>query len=154
VTCPENYKNVGYFTCFQERFFGESVCVAVGQNVKVQVVTKVAGSMEVELDLPANTTQQEVEDMFKKAIVESLGISLNDVVKLVVVAVEPGSDSERRLQASESKQYLVSYEVLPPSSLDPAEVVSRANRIAESSSSEAQVFQQVLSTGYGQKFVR
>jgi len=87
--------------------------------------------------------------MFQKAIADSLGISPNDVVKLVVVAIQQGSDSGRRLRGSEAKKYLVSYEILPPSSLDPDEVVSRANRIAEANSTESQVFKQVLSTEYG-----
>jgi flagellar biosynthesis/type III secretory pathway M-ring protein FliF/YscJ len=50
------------------------------------------------------------------------------------------------------KQYEVSYEVIPPSSVDPAVVMAKANLITEASTAETQVFRQVLlaQSGIGQ----
>jgi hypothetical protein len=99
--------------------------------------------MEVEIDVQDNVTQEVLEEVFKRGIAESLNVSIENVVKLTVVEIGQGSGS-RRLQSSTSKQYEVSYEVIPPSSMDPAVVVAKANLMTEASTAETQVFRQVL----------
>merc|ERR1719482_1275329 len=109
----------------------------------VSTVTKVAGTMEVEIDVQDNVTQEVLEDVFKRGIADALSVSIENVVKLTVVEISQDSGS-RRLQSSSLKQYEVSYEVIPPSSMDPAVVVAKANLITEGSTAETQVFRQVL----------
>merc|ERR1719482_4571 len=117
----------------------------------VSTVTKVAGTMEVEIDVQDNVTQEVLEDVFKRGIADALSVSIENVVKLTVVEISQDSGS-RRLQSSSLKQYEVSYEVIPPSSMDPAVVVAKANLITEGSTAETQVFRQVLlaQAGIGQ----
>merc|ERR1719201_2441449 len=117
----------------------------------VSTVTKVAGTMEVEIDVQDNVTQEVLEEVFKRGIADALNVSIENVVKLTVVEISQGSGS-RRLQSSTTKQYEVSYEVIPPSSMDPAVVVAKANLITEASTAETQVFRQVLlaQSGIGQ----
>jgi len=99
--------------------------------------------MEVEIDVQDNVTQEVLEEVFKRGIAEALNVSIENVVKLTVVEIVKGSGS-RRLQSTMVKRYEVSYEVIPPSSMDPAVVVAKANLITEASSAETQVFRQVL----------
>jgi hypothetical protein len=99
--------------------------------------------MEVEIDVQDNVTQEVLEEVFKRGIAESLDVSIEDVVKLTVTEIGQGSGS-RRLQTSKTKQYEVSYEVIPPSSMDPAVVVAKANLITTASTAETQVFREVL----------
>jgi hypothetical protein len=89
-----------------------------------------------------------LEDTFRKGIANALGVSIEDVVKLTVTEVGQGQGS-RRLQATQSTRYEVSYEVLPPSSMDADAVVEKANLILESNSDEAQVFRQALTETSG-----
>merc|ERR1719201_93623 len=117
----------------------------------VSTVTKVAGTMEVEIDVQDNVTQEVLQEVFKRGIADALNVSIENVVKLTVVEISQGSGS-RRLQFSMMKQYEVSYEVIPPSSMDPAVVVAKANLITEASTAETLVFRQVLmaQAGIGQ----
>merc|ERR1712072_1099792 len=55
-----------------------------------------------------------------------------------------GGSGSRRLLSTKVKKYEVSYEVIPPSYMDPSVVVDKANRITEASTTETQVFRQVL----------
>merc|ERR1712176_166811 len=134
------------------KFNGNSFCVARSEVVSVELVTKVAATMEIDLDIDAEIPEEEVVDMFKRAIANSLGISIDDVVKLIIEVLEgPGL---RRLQSAESKRYAVSYEVVTPKSLDPEVVVAKVNSITEAGSVEAQTFRQVLTETPGVGEVR
>merc|ERR1712176_53820 len=93
-------------------------------------VTKVAATMEVEIEARDNVTLEVLEEVFRRGIADALTVSIEDVVKLTVVEIGQGSGS-RRLQSTKMKQYEVSYEVIPPSSVDPAAVVVKANLITE-----------------------
>jgi len=111
-------------------------------------VTKVAGTMKVEIDVQDNVKAEVLEAVFRRGIADALKISIEHVAKLNVVEIGQGSGS-RRLQSTQVKQYEVSYEVISPSSVDPAVVVEKANRITEASTVESQVFRQVLSAQDG-----
>merc|ERR1711939_372228 len=89
-----------------------------------------------------------VEAMFKRAIADALGVTIEHVVKLTVTEIGQGSGL-RRLQAMQTKRYEVSYEISLPSSMDPADAVKKANRISLQSSAESQAFRQVLTTTDG-----
>lgn len=109
---------------------------------------KVVGKMEVELVLQAVLNKTTVEAMFKTAIAKAVNVSVENVVKLNVLAI---SASSRRLQPAQntSAKYEVSYEITVPSSYNATEVVMRANRIAVNGSSESQLFQQSLTDTSG-----
>merc|ERR1712190_563847 len=111
---------------------------------------KVAGSMEIELDIDDEMPQEEVKDMFAEGIADSLNIPKENVVKLQAKVKE--DSGLRRLQTTQSKRYEVTYEVVTPQSMDPAVVVSKANSIADPQSAEAQTFRRVLTEtpGVGQ----
>merc|ERR1712086_1231969 len=106
-------------------------------------VTKVAGTMEVQIDVQGNLTQEAVENMFRKAIANALNISIEHVVKLTASEIQQGSRL-RRLQSVQTKRFEVSYEVSLPNSTDLELVVAKLNRIAKTGSAESQVFRQVL----------
>lgn len=112
------------------------------------IVTKVAGTLEVEIKVQGALEPEVVESMFKEAIAQALGVSIENVVKVKVSEVIPGSGL-RRLQEVQKKLYEVSYEVLPPSSMNPDEVVEKANRIAATYTPEALAFLEVLATTDG-----
>jgi len=99
--------------------------------------------MEIEIDVQDNVTQEVLEEVFKRGIAKSLNVSMENVVKLTVTEIGQGSGS-RRLQSSVAKQYEVSYEVIPPSSMDLAVVVAKANLMTTASTAETQVFRKVL----------
>jgi hypothetical protein len=111
-------------------------------------VTKVVGTLEIEIDVQNTLGLAVIEDMFMEAIAQALGVSIEDIVELKVSEVTPASGL-RRLQEVQTKRYEVSYEVLPPSYLNPFEVVEKANRIASADTTEAQAFQEVLLTTDG-----
>jgi len=104
---------------------------------------KVAGTMEVEMDVQDDVTQELLEETFKKGIANVLNISVEHVVKLIVSEIGQNSGS-RRLQSVRTKKYEVSYEVIPPSSMDPQALTNKASRITDASTSESQVFRQIL----------
>jgi len=99
--------------------------------------------MEVEIEAQDNVTLEVLEKVFKRGIADALNVFIENVVKLTVVEIGQGSGS-RRLQSTKMKQYEVSYEVIPPRTMDPSVVVNKANRITEASTAETQVFRQVL----------
>jgi hypothetical protein len=114
--------------------------------------------MEVEFEVGLSFVRERVEEMFRNGLANALNISVNDIVKLVVSEImQPRALSEngqqfhrlRRLQSASAVRFEVSYEVLPPDSMDVDGLVSKANRITSSGSAEAQGFREVMTTGYG-----
>jgi len=115
----------------------------ISGGVSGGVLIAVAGTMEVEMDVQGILTQEVVEDMFKKGIADALEMTIEHVVKLTASQIGQGPGL-RRLQPLQTKRYEVSYEVIPPRSMDPDDVLEKANRIAMPGTVESQVFQQVL----------
>jgi hypothetical protein len=135
---------------------------------------KVAGTLQVQIDVQGNLSQEVVQDMFRRAIAAAINVSVEHVVKLEVsemnASVEVnnsesnssevnssevnssevkssrlnGSSGLRRLLSVQAKWYEVAYEVVVPSDMDADAVVSRANRIAMTDSDESLLFRQVL----------
>jgi hypothetical protein len=103
----------------------------------------VAGTLEVEIDVRGNLSQEVLQDMFKRAIASAVEVPLGFVMKLEVTEIEQGSGS-RRLQSIETKRYEVAYEVIVASDMDPNDVVEKANRIAVPGTAESQLFRDVL----------
>jgi len=135
--------SVGFFTCSQEQFVGESACLMLPQDAIVEVVTKVAGTLEVEVSLDGDVSQDVLEHTFREGIADAIGVSIEDVSKLTVTEIVQGQGS-RRLQAMQVKRYEVSYEVLLRSSIGADVALERANLLLEPSSEESQVFRQAL----------
>jgi len=111
--------------------------------------------MEVELVLQGSMSHTALEIMFKKAIAGALVVSIEHVVKLVVkeigmntTASNPissnATNGSRRLLSNQTKRYEVSFSVMVPSSMNPSEVVARANDIVAPGSAAAIAFQQAL----------
>merc|ERR1712072_482913 len=108
--------------------------------------SNIAGTFEVVLDVQRQLSQEIIEDMFKRAIAESLEVPLANVVELVASEIVQGA---RRLSAVLIKRYTVSYEVVVPSTMSVDAIIEKANRIAVSGSAESQVFRQVLTATDG-----
>merc|ERR1711990_793937 len=108
--------------------------------------SNIAGTFEVVLDVQRQLSQEIVEDMFKRAIAESLEVPLANVVELVASEIVQGA---RRLSAVLIKRYTVSYEVVVPSTMSVDALIEKANRIASAGSVESQVFRQVLTATDG-----
>lgn len=89
-----------------------------------------------------------LEDMFKKAIAIALRVPIENVVELQVTEVQKGAGL-RRLQSLRTKVYEVSYEVLPPETMDPDIVAEKANHITAADSAESDVFKQSLKSTSG-----
>lgn len=124
--------------------------------------TRVAGVLEVEIDVKGNLSHEVVEDMFKRAIAAAVELPVRFVVKLEVSEInrsvptnlslsEVNGTSQtslnsgiRRLEAIQTKWFEVAYEVIVPSYLDADTIVERANRIAVPGSEESQLFRDVL----------
>merc|ERR1712032_322904 len=106
----------------------------------------IAGTFEVVLDVQRQLSQEIIEDMFTKAIAESLEVPLANVGELVASEIVQGA---RRLSAVLVKRYTVSYEVVVPSTMSVDALIEKANRIAVSGSAESQVFRQVLTATDG-----
>jgi hypothetical protein len=65
--------------------------------------------------------------MFQEAIAQTLGVSTENVVNLVVLDILEGG--VRRLQNMVTQRQAVSYEIIPPTSADPIKVMEKANAI-------------------------
>lgn len=87
-------------------------------------------------------------DMFRKGIAEALQVPISSVVDIKVNEVTNGQGL-RRLQALQTKRYEVSYEVLPPKSIDPEVVAEKANLITSANTTEFQVFKETLQATSG-----
>jgi hypothetical protein len=105
--------------------------------------TIVAGTLEVEIDVRGNLSQQVLQDMFQRAIASAVEVLPDFVMKVEVTEIEQGSGS-RRLQSIETKRYEVAYQVVVASHMDPNDVVEKANRIAVPGTAESQLFRDAL----------
>jgi hypothetical protein len=130
---------------------------------------RIAGTLQVQIDVRGNISEEVVQDMFRRAIAAAINVSVELVVKLEVSEMHASAEvnssesngsevnsSEvnssgvnsssglRRLLSSQSKWYEVAYEVVVPSDMDADAAVSRANRIAVTNSTESLLFRQVL----------
>jgi hypothetical protein len=114
---------------------------------------KIAGVLEVEIDVEYKLEQDVVEDMFKRALAASLDVPLINVLKTTATEMSTGPAS-RRLQSLNTTRYEVAYEVMVPSYMDVDEVIQKANRIAEPGSAESNLFRQVLTATDGVAQVR
>merc|ERR1719160_202499 len=114
---------------------------------------KIAGVLEVEIDVEYKLEQEVVEDMFKRALAASLDVPLINVLKTTATLLGT-SPALRRLQSLNTTRYEVSYEVMVPSYMDVDAVIEKANRIAEPGSAESNLFRQVLTDTDGVAQVR
>jgi hypothetical protein len=121
---------------------------------------RVAGTLQVQIDVQANLSQEVVQGMFARAIAAALNVSVKLVVRLEVSeisgsvevnssevnssSVEVNSSGLRRLLSIQTKWYEVAYEVEVPSDMDADAIVLKANRIAEANSAESLFFREVL----------
>jgi len=116
--------------------------------------TRVAGTLQVQIDVQGNLSEAVIEDMFRRAIAAAVDVPVKLVVKLEVSEITApvkvngsemnSSSGVRRLLSVQSKWYEVAYEVVVPSNLDADAVVSRANRIAVADSAESLLFREAL----------
>jgi len=126
------------------------VCVTLTGSgaASVQKVTKIAGSLEVEIKVSATFSSDVIKETCKRGIADALGVPMDSVVKLEVIESSEGAGA-RRLQSTQLKQYEISYEVMPPSTMNPKVVVQKASAIFVQSTPEAQAFRQALTALQG-----
>lgn len=127
LVCLDNFRSVGYFTCSLGTFVGQSECKPKILGSSVIVSTKIAASMYVELELGRQIPHEVAARILKQGVADALGLKLQDIVKFKVVEVA-SSEGARKLQGS-AKQYEVSYEVLPPHSMNATAVLQKAKAI-------------------------
>merc|ERR1711977_64108 len=72
---------------------------------------KIAGVLEVEIDVEYKLEQEVVEDMFKRALAASLDVPLINVLKTTATEMSTVPAS-RRLQSLNTTRYEVAYEVI------------------------------------------
>jgi hypothetical protein len=128
-------------------------------------VTKIAATLEVELQVLVEVPIADVQDMFKRAIAEALGVSVENVVKLLVLEVVrrlqdilapvrrvvkllANYTGGRRLQEI-VKRYEVSYELVVPNSVDPDVLLEKASSVVKSDTPEFRKFQEVIAAQEG-----
>lgn len=148
LVCPDDFQSIGYFTFSRGVFVGESKCEAPRPGASITVSTKIAATMSVQVeflrDVPHNVTVQ----LLKQGIADALGLSEQDVVKFK--AVEVGSSPGVQALQGSTKHFEVSYEVLPPRSMNADAVLQKAKAIsikygAAGQVEESNAFQQAVS---------
>jgi hypothetical protein len=107
------------------------------------LVVKVAGTIEVEVRIQGELEKSTLEDIFRSGIAEALAVPVDNVVNIEVTEVIP-DQGVRRLQAVQTKRFEVSYELLPPASMDPDTIVEKANLISSANTAEFEVFKEAL----------
>lgn len=125
-------------------------------------MTRIAGALQVELDVSGNLSLMVIEDMFKRAIAAAVGLPDEFVAKVEVSEInrsvqdnvsmpetndtlqKNSSSGTRRLQAIQTKWFEVYYEVDVPSNMDADTIIERADRIAVPGSEESQLFRDIL----------
>lgn len=143
VSCVRGFTRVGFFTCSKGVRVGDSVCLPQDRREGVALVMKIAATLRVTIDFGFSVALEEMEKFLQMSIADSLNVSIEHVVKHVVLEI--GQDQGvRRLAPAQRTQYKVAYEILPPSFVDVEVLVRKANLIARPSTMESQVFQQTL----------
>jgi hypothetical protein len=128
-------------------FVGQSVCVVLTEDSVVDTVMRLAATLEVDLQVLVEVPAADIGSMFQEAIAQTLGVSTENVVNLVVLDILEGG--VRRLQNMVTQRQAVSYEIIPPTSADPIKVMEKANAIFITGTPEFKVFQQVLTAKEG-----
>jgi hypothetical protein len=120
--------------------------------------TKVAGVLEVELDVKSDISHQVVQHMFKKAIAAAVDLPIELVTaeltlttaKNISLAEANGSSElaqssgARRLQAFQTRWYEIAYELVITADMDVDAIIEKANRIAVPGSEESQLFRNIM----------
>lgn len=113
------------------------------------MVTKIASTMEVEVDVIASAGVEKVSEFFKKSIVEALQIPVEQVTKLEVREINGAYGRRlRSLQMLRTVRFEISYELTLSTSGNPGEVdalLKIANAMTTPSSATSQLFWQSLS---------
>merc|ERR1719453_2686448 len=79
--CSDQYVRVGFFTCSRSVLIGQSSCLLEAHVKEVKRVTKIAATMELEIDVKASVGFEIVRDLLKKSIANTLGVSIEQVSK-------------------------------------------------------------------------
>jgi len=147
--CSEGHSNVGYFTCSWGELVGKPSCLANSENRVVEVVTKIASTMEVEIDVSSSVGIEQVSIIFKKSIAEALKVSTEQVTSLEVREIAGSSGRRlRSLQITRTMRFEISYEIVLASSEDVDALLVIANAMTTPSTATSQVFWQSLSAQF------
>lgn len=148
VFCSENFQRVGYFTCSQGVHVGDSICSPRGKGGSITAVTKIAGTVEVVIDVAATETFKSVEGYLKVSIAQALSMASVHVTKIAMREIGQGQGA-RRLESFQRKVYEVAYEILPPSVADVDLLVQRAHNMSTPGAIEWQLFRQAATAELG-----
>lgn len=152
LTCSGDHTRVGHFTCSWGKFVGASSCwekfvAPNGERRRVEVVTKIASTLEVEIDVLVGTSAEMVSEFFKKSLVVALEVSTEQVTRLEVREIGQGN-SGRRLRSVQTVRYEISYEIIAVSSRDADALLEMAKAMTTPSTTLSQVFWQALSAQF------
>lgn len=107
-------------------------------------MTKIASTLEVEIDVLVGIGFEEVIEFFKKSIVVALEVSAEQVARFEVREMGQGN-SGRRLRSIRMVRYEISYEIIAASSRDADALLEMAKAMTTPSTTLSQVFWQALS---------
>jgi hypothetical protein len=130
----------------------------MGNATDLSNATKVAGVLEVELDVKSDISHQVVQHMFKKAIAAAVDLpielvtaelTLNTAKNISLSEVNGSSElaqssGARRLQAFQTRWYEIAYELVIPADMNVDAIVEKANRIAVPGSEESKLFRNII----------
>merc|ERR1719453_2945867 len=85
--CSDQHVRVGFFTCSRGVLIGQSSCLLKAHGKEVQLVTKIAATMEIEIDVKASMGFEMVRDFLKKSIANTLGVSTEQVSKFDMLEI-------------------------------------------------------------------
>lgn len=109
------------------------------------MVTKIASTMEVEMDVAASTGVEKVRQFFKKSIAEALEVSTEQVTSLKVREIVGNSGRRlRSLQTVRKVRFEISYEILLATPGDVDTLLDTANAMTTPSTVTSKVFWQSL----------
>lgn len=149
LMCSEGNSNVGYFTCSLGELVGKPSCPPKSESRTVEVVTKLASTIEVEIDVSSGVGIEQVSKITKKSIATALQVSIEQITSFEVREI--GGSSGRRLrslQIMQTRRFEISYEIVLASSKDVDALLVIANAMTTPSTATFQVIWQFLSTQF------
>jgi hypothetical protein len=122
------------------------MCHAIDESRAVEVVAKIASTVEVEVDVEPNTGVEQVRQFFKKSLSEALGVSTEQVTSLEVhELVHKSGRHLRGGQTVRTRRFEISYEIRAATVADVDALLESANAMTTPSTSTSQAFWQSLS---------
>eukprot|EP00403_Amphidinium_massartii_P003828 CAMPEP_0178383200 /NCGR_PEP_ID=MMETSP0689_2-20121128/6880_1 /TAXON_ID=160604 /ORGANISM="Amphidinium massartii, Strain CS-259" /LENGTH=1361 /DNA_ID=CAMNT_0020003415 /DNA_START=72 /DNA_END=4158 /DNA_ORIENTATION=+ len=137
--CPAGLSAVGALVCAWPDIQGISVCMQDATNVSVVEVPVVQQSMDLTANLSSNVSASALELAMKESLAFLYGVEAS-FIQDVVVTEEDG----RRLQAAQSRRFVVNYRVVATDEEDLQKLLLQAEALSYSESSTLESLSQAL----------